>query len=417
METIPHMKTIQMIAIALVVTLLGGMTGWYVYLKTKQTAIIKTDQLRGSSHTVSQGSNVIPFGVPQISQPNENSATAGANNHIVTHAPQRLWHIDAQPIAGMGFASSTLVYVLRANGNVVVADLTVQNTRRITDTLFPKIYDASIADDGGVLERSIDARGVTTLFVGDIATTSPTASDATTSSQTILRGSYTTPNTISVVLNPFTKKFLYTQTNTAGGVDVYIQGWDEVKGTLLASLPLRGWRPYIAIDGRMFLTQNPADGVEGYTYLLSPKGVLSTYLRNIPGLMTVPEPFGKGILYSSSSGGNVSLVVATSSTGLLTPISTIAEKCVWAPGKSQTVYCAVPKTITSTSFVNQWYQGTIHTNDEWWQIDTSTSTRIYDPAHDNNSFDVERPMIDPSGNYLVFRNRIDQSLWALRVSQ
>jgi hypothetical protein len=67
-----------------------------------------------------------------------------------------------------------------------------------------------------------------------------------------------------------------------------------------------------------------------------------------------------------------------------------------------------------------WYRGEIHTSDEWWKIDATTgsTTMIYSPKVSNNvSIDVDRPVIDATGNYIAFINAADKSLWMLKIPQ
>ena len=62
----------------------------------------------------------------------------------------------------------------------------------------------------------------------------------------------------------------------------------------------------------------------------------------------------------------------------------------------------------------------MHSNDDWWQVQTTDGTaRLIDsPAGEaGQPLDVEDPQIDPSGNYIVFRNMTDQTLWVLTIAQ
>ncbi|MDB5187882.1 MAG: seg [Candidatus Kaiserbacteria bacterium] len=415
METSSFIKPLRLIVLALIVTILGGMTGWYVYLKTKETSIQKIDQLRGNSTTNTQYNS---FGTPSTggSAANQGTSTPIGIAPSAKTIP-RIWHVDAQPIAGYGFSSSTLEYIPRANGNIFAADLASQTTVRVTDTLFPEIYEAYVAQDGSVVERSLDTNGNITTFLGTIHTVAPTASNATTSAHLSLSGAYTAPNALQFALNAKTKTYIYTAANPTGGASLYSQGWNDAKPVLITSLPLKSWVPSILTDGRIFLTQSPADNIPGYSYQVTSTGVLNPYMRAISGLMILPRTSGKEFLYSSSASGLVNLVFATSSTGLLVPLSTIADKCVWMSSIEPVAYCAVPKSITDKTYITDWYQGLVHTSDEWWRVDSATTTRIYDPVGDGIAFDVENPQMDPTGNFIVFRNRTDQSLWALRVTQ
>lgn len=405
------LQIIRLTTLAIVVMALGALSGWFIYLHAKQGNITATDALRGEN-TDSHVSGNIPFG--SVLDTSSSSYSPGTSTS--THTAQRIWHIDENMVAGMGFSSSSLMYVIRATGYIMQADLIAQNTQRISDTLTPKIYEAYIATDGSIAERSIDTQGVTTLFLGAIATTTPNLADATTSVQSIFSGTYTTPGIAQFALNATTKQFIYTEPTSSGGDAIFLRSWDGKKDAALVTMPLSDWLPFITADGRMFLTQSPADDMEGYTYTISTKGTPTPIIRNVPGLTFLPQPNGKAYLYGSSQAGTLNITLVASSTGMVIPLPTIADKCVWAP-QGIVVYCAVPKSITTTTFLNDWYRGIAHTQDEWWRIDMSTSTRIYDPAGDNLSFDVESPIIDPTGTYLVFKNRDDGSLWALNVNQ
>ena len=133
--------------------------------------------------------------------------------------------------------------------------------------------------------------------------------------------------------------------------------------------------------------------------------------------MILPHPSEQALVYSSSSGGRISLYAQV---GKQSPtqlsVQTVAEKCVWAPGKSLTLYCAVPKAVPSSGFIDAWYQGVLHTSDTWWKIDVQSGTadELYAPE---SPVDVHDPRIDASGSYIAYTNGVDLSLWVLRVVQ
>ncbi len=102
----------------------------------------------------------------------------------------------------------------------------------------------------------------------------------------------------------------------------------------------------------------------------------------------------------------------------LLSVHTIADKCVWAPGKELIAYCAVPQSAPSGNFLDNWYKGTTHTVDSWWRIDASggSAQLVYSPDP-SLLLDVEKPTIDGGGNYLAFRNARDGSFWVLRLKK
>jgi hypothetical protein len=195
--------------------------------------------------------------------------------------------------------------------------------------------------------------------------------------------------------------------------------WNSSKRTTLFSSSIAGWRPLLLSDGTMLLAESPADDIPGYLYSLTANGGLVPRVRGIRGLTVLPDPSSSLILYGSSSGGTLTLFAQSTSTPQEINLATVADKCVWLPGKSTIVYCAVPTSQTPPQFLNNWYRGVIHTSDDWWKIDISNGTqqRIYSPSVDGVSLDVANPTIDATGNYIAFTNATDQSLWVVHVAQ
>jgi hypothetical protein len=176
------------------------------------------------------------------------------------------------------------------------------------------------------------------------------------------------------------------------------------------------WEPQFSPQG-IILTESPADGIAGYAYVLKSSGALSLLFGPLPGLEVLPHPSENVFLYSSSANGGLSLYAKVGkSAAILLPVHTVAEKCVWAPGQSLVAYCAVPSAISSSNFLDDWYQGLVHTSDVWWQIDASAGT-AQQLAVPPLALDVQHTTIDDSGNYIVFENASNQSLWMLKVVQ
>ena len=94
------------------------------------------------------------------------------------------------------------------------------------------------------------------------------------------------------------------------------------------------------------------------------------------------------------------------------PVSTLAEKCVWAPG-GRAVYCAVP-TALAGNVPDDWYQGAQSFSDRLWRIDLDTrlATLVVDPGQVAEvAIDAVALSIDPSSDVLVFTNKKDGTLW------
>ena len=404
-----------------VVIICGGLIGWYFFLHTTQTKNVAVDAARGLE------SEQISFSGGSTQKNISSSMEAGSSTAPRTQT-SALWQVDKTPVAGMGFiknsSTTPLAYIERANGYVFMVDPAQRTIVRHTDTLIPKIYEALVASDGSIIERSLDESGAITTFLGIAhATTTPslTAADSI-ESQHALTGTYMTKDIQTIALNPTTKAMLYTTTNTSGGVDIFSTEWGGAKPKKIFSSNIAHWTPHILQNGNMILTENPADDILGYSYTLLGNGTLSPLIGDVLGLTVLPHPTLKILLYGSSARGVLALFVKkqASSTPITLSIQTVADKCVWLPGNSLIAYCAVPTETPRGDFLNQWYRGAVHTSDTWWKIDVANGTvvQIYSPKKsDGVDVDVEYPIIDPVGNFIFFTNASDKSLWMLKLPQ
>ncbi|RJQ33451.1 hypothetical protein C4568_04700 [Candidatus Parcubacteria bacterium] len=400
----------------MVVLLLGSLAGWYAYLQTQKNPLEKVSDETNSEGF--EGNRGGPVG----------AVTAGPveGTEGVETTPEkqieRLWRVSQGPVAGFAFTTRTLptasasssgalLYTERANGYIFGADVENQRVTRITNTLMPKIYEAYFPDGEHVLLRSMDESGSITTFAGSFLT-----KDATTTPQS-LTGSNWSANIRDIALDEKGKTIL-TLTNDAatGGSIGTTQLFDGTKRTQVFSSFIRSWEPVYG-QGQLIVFTKPSDGLPGYAYRVGSSGALSLLVGPIPGLSVLPHPTENALLYSGSGEGRMALLSQVESAAAAElSLITIADKCVWAPGKTLIAYCAVPKTIPASNIMNDWYRGALHTEDSWMKIDIATgeTEELFTPQQ---SFDVHAPTIDASGSYIAFTNGKDQSLWMLRVVQ
>lgn len=262
-----------------------------------------------------------------------------------------------------------------------------------------------------MLVRTLEGNAITTLL-GSFATPQATTSFPQALSGPTLPGGI---RSVAVDPDPSSSRLFYLAP-AAGGIGGFLSSLSNAKPKQIFSSPIQSWRAMIA-GGRTILLEDPSDGLPGYAYALSSSGALSLLAGPLPGLQITPHPTESALLFSSSSGGNLTLYAQTGKNAPITlPIATVAEKCAWAPGKSLIAYCAVPQSSVPTGFIDLWYQGAFHTSDSIWMIDAvaGTATQIYVPQQ---PLDVLGPQVDPSGNYVAFENGAGRSLWVLRVVQ
>lgn len=417
---------IEYILAVVLVLILGGLAGWYFFLRS-QTNTLKTE---GAAKGFGAA---IPLGDPYGSNPDkldpfpstgpmQQGTQDGAGGG---KSPAQLWQVDAKPVAGELFTGNDndlrLRYVERATGYVLEADPRTGQVMRLTNTLMPKIYEAFLAETGQIFERSLDTSGNITTFAGTISTTTD---GATVSSARSLVGSGLTKNIVSMSAHPESGAIFYILRGPDGAIGVSAE-WDGQKQKNIFSSVTVSWRPTVLSDGRIILVQAAADGVPGYAYEIKKDGALSRLLGPVPGLTVRVRPAMEknapnALLWGQSVPGALKLFVQTAqdATPVQLPIRTVAEKCVWKPGKELVAYCGVPQGQPAQNFLDEWYRGAMHSADALWRIDAGAGTAelLYTPPS-NTPVDIENMVIDDGGNYIAFTNGADKSLWLLRLSK
>lgn len=357
---------------------------------------------------------------------NASSTAPGANGQIITPPKTpRLWHVTKTPVAGYGFSSTAhdVFFAERATGYIFKADAWTGEILRKTNTLLPKTYEAAFTRDGNALYRNLnETTGATQTFSGVVGTSS-------TPTLGMFTGTNLPNNILALSANPDTRKLLFlVQTN--GKTNVISAPWLAGRAgaeTQIFSTNVGSWKPFALSDGRALLMQKPHDGVNGSAFLVE-DGKLNPIIRSAPGLTLAPLTNANAFVFGTSANGIVKLYAQTSTSTLELSVKTIADKCAWAPYTPATrnrrasdmiVYCAVPSAIESKKFLQEWYMGTLHTNDSWWRINLTTGATTQILARDTGgaSIDVVDPEVDPTGTMLGFKNGVDGTLWVLRIAR
>jgi hypothetical protein len=416
------MSILKYAATGIIVVALGALAGWYFYLR--QQGVTLTDVTRG------RGLSTV---VPSFNAPGGNTLdniAAGLSNaadkvaSLVqgdTQQPSgKLWHIDRTPIAGVGFettagtSSARIIYAQQATGHIFTADPATQMAERISNVLVPKTYRALFARDGSFVMQTVGEDGFIHSVAG--ARPEPTQEGDDTSTSTPTLGRELPRNMRALALDPVRKTLLWVAADN-GGLAIMSSAW-SASGTRLLATPVGSWRLF-ASAGTSYAVLGGDESAPGYAYRIAKAGALSPLVKNIPGLSFLPSENPAVFLYSSALGTAPTLYVKTtaSSSPIALTVHTIADKCVWAPGKAQIAYCAVPAETAGFSLAG-WYRGQAHTVDSWWEIDAANGTakEVYAMQRaEGGSLDVRQPVIDPSGNVIAFINGVDQSLWLWRI--
>jgi hypothetical protein len=404
--------------IAAIILLLAGLLGWYFFLRNQTNNIEGLDAARGFDIAV-------PSFTGSRSSTAENVASGfGAESQLASTGeegrPPRLWRASTPPIAGFSFlaGSTTIRYVERSTGHVYDVNPTTGSATRITKELLPKVYDAGIIGTTGVLLRMLNEEGVAVMLLGTLGTTTSDGFRELTTSNlgATVRSAAASPTLPEIVM------LAEGEGNTAHLLRADADGGSPRP---LLSLGVSGFAIDWPADGRLFLAELPASGVRGNAYEVVGGGLVPV-LRGVSGLMMLPRASSNSILFSSDDGSRVRLFARSSASSSATELSlqTIADKCAWAPAVRSTTtptllaYCAAPQDAPGANFLHNWLRGAVHTADAWFTIDVSAgkAEQFFIPET-SVALDVERPMVDTSGEYIAFMNARDKSLWVLKIKE
>lgn len=401
-------SVIRYTLVALVVVMLSALAGWYFFLKGESATIAEDDIGRGVGLPQ-------PFG-EQIGSTYENivssfSTLVGGIVRSGEEKPPQFAQVGKTPTAGYGFVEKNVArlrFVERGSGYIFDVSPEAGALERVTNTLVPRTYEALVAGDHIVM-RGLDEDGDIATVVGEII-----FSTSTENAPAALKQRRLVDNIRSIALRPDGSEFFYIVDALQESAGIRAS-WDEKSQKKIFDSAVLGWQIDFLPDGRITVVENASSNAIGHAYRVADNS-LRPIVGDVQGLTFLPHPKSSAYLYGASA-QNLSLFARLNSTSspVLLPIRTIADKCVWAPS-ALTAYCAVPQQSPPANFLDAWYRGEVHTSDAWWRVDVSANSAepLYSSA--NATFDVEQPVIDTSGSYIAFRNAVDKTLWLLRIA-
>ncbi len=398
---------ITIVSVVVVVTV--GVSIWFFFFRTTTPA-----------PTTSPATG-LPFGEGggNVAPGEQNSNIVGTISDSGSKATNKLFQISDAPVAGfVAFSpkkdSPTVIrYVDRATGHIYdVNPFTLEKTK-ITNNTLPKIIETYFKNDGSaVLLRSLANND--TIQNISLALNAPRASSTDalyTVTATGLRG-----NMGDVWVGP-NNSLAYSLIDDNS---ISISNFDGTKATRLFSSPFTDWRVRFDNIANVVLVTKASANVSGFAYNLNTKtGSLSKLIGPLNALTLVESPDNERFAYSYNSKGQTIFALQTIDTGEITNIlpATFADKCVWSKKNTSTLYCGTPSNIGAYEPDN-WYQGTSHFSDQIWSFDTvnKIAENLASPGGNTNAgIDVLNPSLSPNEDYLVFMNKNDLTLWALKL--
>ncbi len=413
------MRKILIILITIISVAVFALVGWYLFMgdpKTPTAEIIR---------------NILPFGKGDDTnlQPTTNNQQPitgeGANQLDEFAGPtQDLFRISDTPVAGsvvfIKNGKPIVRYVDRATGHIYDVTLptnassTSLDKVKVSNNTLPKIYEAYFRSDGNaVLLRSLkdDSDTVVNLTLTLTAPKATSTDNLYTVSSTLIRGDIST-----LAVGP-SNTFYYALRDTSSVVSSAFNG-TGVKN--LFSSPFTDWRLASALNSLIVYTK-ASTNVAGYAYAVNTSnGVLTKILGPLNGLVAVPDTSNNKVLYSYTESGETKLFVKNIKSKVLSEIlpRTLAEKCIWGIKKVNLLFCGVPIDDVDAGEPDNWYRGVTHFSDRIWLFDTNADIAqvLIEPKQSFGiDIDMFEPKLSPNEDYLIFVNKNDLTLWAVRL--
>lgn len=351
--------------------------------------------------------------------------------------------LSSEPVAGAttilraedGVLYPFARYIERASGHIHDSNLAaLDDATTISLTTIPRIQQAVFAPmSSTTLAQYFDDSG-TTLFnflgtlmpndteLGEDATLDPER-DVSVAAPFMVTGEFLPQDAEVFTFSPDGTELFYL-TRTSDGSVGYVHSLTTNTRRMIWRHPLKqltaAWEGPSAIT----IHTKPSYRAPGALYSInSETGVEDVVVSNLKGLTGTISPDGEYVVYAHTDEQfpTTQLLYRDVSDTTVFPLVTLPEKCAWHQSATSTIiYCGVPKeTITKESFPDDWYQGKTFFNDTLWRIDVDSGEAwvVADPvAEVGQRLDIVDPHVDPTGSFIIFRSKRDNSLWSVALT-
>ena len=322
-----------------------------------------------------------------------------------------LVQLTTKPVAGHGFitqGSSTtdkLLYAERGVGHIYEIDIATGVENRISAKTFLAVTDAVFSPDGKFVVLVSEEGGSTTAVIENL--------DSDTD--------YKIPSNATNLEFVSDNELRYTVTNQSGTTG-YSFDLTEVTTDQIFSIPLTDidiiWR-----TNETLAINKPAPRLRGALFRINGNemsriGESGYSLTAIAQQSTSSNYILTGV--NLDRGGVIESQVFNESTRELRPLSILAwpEKCVFNIATQNSLWCASSASELSRTSQSDWHKGLITFTDLLWKIDTISgeATLVENLVETSGRYiDVVDISVDREGSFLLFKNKLDDSLWIKKL--
>ena len=419
-------KILILIATLLLVIILGIFAYWFIAPASNPVTDALDPVVRITGfQPLNRPASTRPISTTPDSIDNNPVTQATSTTPTVVIPTLRL--LSNAPVGGYGAsttAKTTFVrWVDRGRGNVMEAHSDTLDTTVLSNTVVPRTYSSLWNRDLSAFIASLledNAEVATTLYAGLTKIKKVgTSTDQLASTPFELKGQKLPENIISYVVSPKRDKVFMLINENGRGVG-YVSSFQGSNITRIFDTPATQLVAEWPEENTITVTTKASAEQAGFLYFVNPKtGAWNKILGPTAGLTTRTSRDAKYVFASyATTNGAISSSIYTVSTGKAVDsgIKTLADKCVWGNFYKHLVYCGVPNQISSASYPDDWYKGTVSTSDKIWDVDAATGevrliTSLSDKAE--RIVDAFNLQLDERDDFLFFMNKNDLSLWSL----
>ena len=324
--------------------------------------------------------------------------------------PEQLRQLTVRPVVGAVLFSrdgETLIrYIESGVGHVYEINPRSGKEILVSETTFVRITRAVFSFDGNLVALVAENPGGKTVFVGAI-----------TNAKTLV-GEYLPPGSDNVVFSEAADAVRFTVSGK-NGTRGYREDLVTKTRSLLFNIPLMSVHAAWEQDDDHLITTKPSKHLAGFMYEIE-KNSLKRLLGNVFGLTTLVSD--EWVAYGGQNNGSLIGGALNRNTGSVEslPLYILPEKCDFSPHDKNDLWCAWPIVNPDPLkfiYPDDWYQGTHSSEDVLWQIDLREQTATLQ----SNFKSVSGRNIDVSGlirfgDYVLFTNKLDNTLWLFNTS-
>ncbi|MEK7607708.1 MAG: hypothetical protein AAB484_02165 [Patescibacteria group bacterium] len=407
----------------LFILIIMGVLGWYFFLRTSN--VPNPDTETGIS---TGSSDLFPFGKKPIEpesggliltppDSDKTNTTIDLGGGFAEVIP-RLRQISTSPTAGaiaFNVGSTTIIrYIDRATGHI--SETTSDNlaVKKISNTTIPKIHEVLWSSDGSkLLIRYIKDDSVTIrTFYAKIATT--------TRPERAIEGLFLADDIRDISVSG--NKIFY-MTEMSSGSSGVLANFDGSGKTTVFTSSFSDWRSALSSPTGAIIFTRPSGIAEGSAYILNiGNGSYSKIVSDLLGLVALGNADGSRVLVSAIVNRGLTTMVFDSKTnkGESVSIQTIVDKCTWSTKNKNIIFCAVPQSLPTGVYPDDWYKGKVSFDDGLWKIDvvSGETENLFDPELEAGvSMDMIKLSLDKEENVLLFTNKKDMTVWIYNLKQ